>query len=237
MPRPTISQRIALEGGDEVKRQLNELGEAGKKAFQKLQESAKAAETLNGVSPTLESLRAKAGELGFSFGRLGATIHGVGGSIRETAVAGGLLATAIAGVVTGFVSLVRHSAEAGQEMRATAEAIGLTASQFKQLSFAFRQNEVDRDQFTRGMAKFNATLDKTGKEADKFSEKQRSLTQELTHGHIKGDEYAKKLSELHREAANNTDALSRLGVQVAKNNDGSVNTEETLKRVAEPSKG
>ncbi len=99
MPRPTISQRIALEGGDEVKRQLNELGETGKKAFQKLQDAARGNESLNALSPTFEGLRARAAELGITFGQLGSRIHNVGGAVRETAVAGGILATAIAGTL------------------------------------------------------------------------------------------------------------------------------------------
>ena len=48
MARPTISQRIALEGGDQIKRALADLGKAGEDAFGKLQ---KAGEKVNLSGP------------------------------------------------------------------------------------------------------------------------------------------------------------------------------------------
>jgi hypothetical protein len=40
MARPTISQRIALVGSEEVKRAFAELGKAGEEAFAQLQRSS-----------------------------------------------------------------------------------------------------------------------------------------------------------------------------------------------------
>jgi hypothetical protein len=48
MARPTISQRIALEGADQVKRALADLGKAGEDAFAQLQ---KAGEKVNLSGP------------------------------------------------------------------------------------------------------------------------------------------------------------------------------------------
>ncbi|RWB85911.1 MAG: phage tail tape measure protein [Mesorhizobium sp.] len=76
---PTIKQRIELDGGKELKRELEEFGAAGRKAFRELQA---AAEQTKGLSPgffnSLKRAEAQIKSLGEQFAKTGKQIQDVG---------------------------------------------------------------------------------------------------------------------------------------------------------------
>lgn len=76
---PTIKQRIELDGGKELKRELEEFGAAGRKAFRDLQA---AAEQTKGLPPgfftSLKNAEAQIKSLGVQFAATGKQIQGIG---------------------------------------------------------------------------------------------------------------------------------------------------------------
>jgi hypothetical protein len=94
MARPTISQRIALEGGDQIKQALADLGKAGENAFAQLQ---KAGEKVNLSGPvsaleastkragaTVDELRQRMTGAGSAAAQSGAGFAQFGGAVQTT---------------------------------------------------------------------------------------------------------------------------------------------------------
>src|SRR5690242_8158887 len=93
MARPTISQRIALEGGEQIKRALAYLGQVGEAAFAKLQ---RAGEKVNLTAP-VGALSASAKTASATIEELRQRMAGVGGAASQSgsgfAAFGGLVQT------------------------------------------------------------------------------------------------------------------------------------------------
>ena len=80
MARPTISQRIALEGGDQIKRALADLGKAGEDAFAQLQ---RAGEKVN-LSGPVSALEASTKRAGATVDELRQRMTGAGGAAAQS---------------------------------------------------------------------------------------------------------------------------------------------------------
>ncbi len=80
MARPTISQRIALEGGDQIKRALADLGKAGEEAFTQLQ---KAGEKVN-LSAPAAAIEQATRRAGATVDELRQRITGAGGAAAQS---------------------------------------------------------------------------------------------------------------------------------------------------------
>ena len=78
----TISQRIALAGSEEIRKQLGLLGEWGEKAFREIQA---AAEKLRGpgaaFARNMDAARKRVRELGTEFDRVGTKIRNFGAAV------------------------------------------------------------------------------------------------------------------------------------------------------------
>jgi hypothetical protein len=233
MATNSITQRIGLDGGDDVKKQLDDLGTAGAAAFQKLQDGAKAASVLDTIAPTLDAISAKAAALGDAFSNVGSKLSAVGSSVESAVTKTALLVGSVTAVVGGFVALVKGAADTQAALSNTAQAVGLTTEQFEQLSFAFEQNGTDQDAFTRGMDRFDNAIDAVSKQGLQFQQKQTAINKAFGDGKISLDQYNTEMSDLQTTSGQTINAFTRLGVSIAKTNDGTVDTDETLKRVAD----
>jgi hypothetical protein len=141
MARPTISQRIALEGGDQIKRALADLGKAGEDAFARLQ---KAGEKVNLSAPaaaieqagkrasaTVYELRQSISSAGGTAAQSGAGFTQFGGAVAATqqrlvaAVnAGARVGLAIQGVGVAFAETVGRVREFGTGVTSALQAMG-----------------------------------------------------------------------------------------------------------------
>jgi hypothetical protein len=111
MARPTISQRIALVGSEEVKRAFSELGKAGEEAFAQLQRSStglrqsfeqvsRAIQRFSQDEAAMQNLGRAADQVRSSFGDTGSAVTGF---VRTVAAAG----VAAVGTVAGIAALGR----------------------------------------------------------------------------------------------------------------------------------
>ncbi|TIL94521.1 MAG: phage tail tape measure protein [Mesorhizobium sp.] len=100
MAKTTIKQRIALDGGKELKRELEEFGAAGRKAFKELQDAA--AQT-KGLSPgffnSLKQAEVQLKSLAQSFNEAGKAIQNVGRTLTTS------LTLPIVGVGAGILKV------------------------------------------------------------------------------------------------------------------------------------
>ncbi len=92
----TIVQRIALDGGPEVKAQLEAIGKAGQAAFKKFQDAGAAGAFMNRFGGTIDAIKAKATELGAAARKVGSDFNALGESVtmsaRRFAVIGAVIA-------------------------------------------------------------------------------------------------------------------------------------------------
>ena len=118
MARPTISQRIALEGADEIKKALGDLGKAGEDAFAQLQ---KAGEKFNLGNPTaaIEQLGKRAGA---SIDDLRQRILGAGGAAAQS----GSGIAAFGASVQSMQQRLYAAVQVGAQVGLTVKGIGST---------------------------------------------------------------------------------------------------------------
>jgi hypothetical protein len=158
-----LSIQIALEGGDEVKRQLAEMGEAGQTAFQHIAEAAAEAGGFAKLDPSkLAQFTAELKKLGVSTAELGKlqkvfdtalkteqmvnnaqaaekAVTSLSRTLSQvTAVLGvvGIAFTTIAIAVAGFVKLAGNAAEAIGKVEAEAAKTGMSIEKYDQLRAA-----------------------------------------------------------------------------------------------------
>src|SRR6202158_5235311 len=180
--RDTISQRIALEGGAEVKQQLQDLGKTGEAAFKQIQDAtatstgglSRLGSAFTGIFASFRSAGAAfapvaeaVGVMHQRFNQFGAELALVADSIlphfRE------VFALGIAGAVVGLERLVVSSANSVRETQNLAAAIGLSLKDFEALSLVADKAGVEHDKLGTLMARFSVALGKAREEQIKLS--------------------------------------------------------------------
>ena len=165
--RDTISQRIALEGADEVKKQLADMGDAGEKAVGQITDATQAA------SPRLSSLSNFSASVASGFRAIGTAVAPIGEAFSNLGNAVGNLGTALgnmipnfrtiatlgaAGAAAGVFEMARSAATSVHQLQETAANLGLTSEQFQGLQFAAARTGVDIDKFTTGLSRFSVAV-------------------------------------------------------------------------------
>lgn len=229
----TIVQQIRLDGGLEIKSQLDQIGEAGSKAFAKLRDAANSSGIIKSVGDAIDSVKVKAVAIGDAFGNVGKNFEKLEKSLKASAKSIAIVGGAVAGAATGFLLLLQNAAESSNAVKDQADALGLTTKQYQGYAFAAAQSGVAGDQFNKMMQKFVGAADAAGNSGRDFQKKQAVLTRELNLGRISFEEYNQKLEDMRFEANQNVTAFSRLGVQLKFNSDGTVNFNESFDRTVD----
>lgn len=159
-----IKQKISLEGGAEIRRQLEDLGKAGEKAFGDLAKStqivAKPLEQVSKVSKetqdrfrqlgdTLRPLGSTVSQVASAFGGLGISVGGLGGAIATLS---------IGGITTALAGLALSGARTADEMAKAARSVGLSIREFQGIEFAAGQAGVKAENFRTAMARLSQKI-------------------------------------------------------------------------------
>lgn len=149
----TIVQRIALDGGDQLKKEFAELGSAGEKAFADLKAAAdKSAGSMGQrLAKGIADARKELAPLGSAFVSLG---HSITSFLRNLALVGG----AVAGAVAGVVAFTRSATQAADEVGKAAQGVGLAAEEYQRLQFAAEQSGIEQANFVSGLTRFNQAI-------------------------------------------------------------------------------
>lgn len=144
----TINQRISLEGGEQVRRSLTELGQAGERAFQQIQAAARNVANTNIPTDQIKRQLAevgRAGEQAFRQIRQGA------GQARQateqanqpiaqqagffSSLAGRIIivAGALTALAAGYLAAARSASQATVDLGRQADAAGLSIGNFQNL--------------------------------------------------------------------------------------------------------
>src|SRR5687768_4021800 len=96
----TISQRIALEGAEEIKRLLADIGQAGEKAFAQIQAAVgPATKSLESVAKAVEAVEKEVAKLAEAGRNFGGALSNLGGAANNFGSAVGTVATRVAALV------------------------------------------------------------------------------------------------------------------------------------------
>lgn len=228
----TIKQRIALEGGDAVKSQLEAIGAAGKKAFGDLKSAADSSGTVGKFSAGFDALKSSLGGIGEGFASVGGAVAGFATKLAEVAGVAGALSAG------GFSALAVSTATAIDQQTKLAEALGLTNKELSGLQFAARQSGIDSDQFTTALTKLARGMDQTAKRGDEYAKKlgdiqikqERAFEDKLLGNNPILKQFrdqARAIDDLNREFALGATAAERLGVAV-KDASGNIRNEHDV---------
>lgn len=169
MARGTIKQRIALDGGEEIKAELEAIGRVGEVAFKKLQAAAKQEIVPSPFLARLQSLKKAFADVGTAaaatgpgFRQLGAGLTGLRSGVDTVVGRVGLLSAAVTGVVVGIGALVKSAAEGADALQENAQKAGLTVEQFQRLAFVAKTAGVGPEELARAFQHLNKELTTNG---------------------------------------------------------------------------
>lgn len=218
MARGDIRQRISLDGGEEVRRQLQQLGKAGEDAIRAMDRAvnastglAKAGAALTPAVAAMDRLNAGARAVGNSVGLLASTVFPAFGSSGQLAVAG---------VVLGFANLVAGAARAIIELDNLSKVSGFSIETLDGLKDVFKAI-VDRDDINKSVVKFADELAKARLEAGKTAnEVVKGVT--IMRGSLDklsqqtGDGGVEVFHGIGRQVRDTSDAFKALNIDVSK---------------------
>lgn len=212
MVSKTITQRIALEGGDQVKKDLTDVSGA----FEKLGRATKeAAATGTGLSGFIEkarkdfrNLKADVDKLSNAFSEFGTAFGNVARNVGRVTVAVGAAAAAIGLSIKKSGDMIDRQGE-------LAESAGLTTEEFGRLAYAFSFDTVDAEKLRTSLSKLSKAMytarDGSGEAADAFAALGINLVDST--GKFKTVEVV--LQEIADAFANSNDEALKLGAGAA----------------------
>lgn len=222
----TISQRIALEGADEIIRQLNRIGNVGEEELKKVEAAALVAgqrlAQFVGVVANVERAMAGVAQAGRAFGQnlasAGAAFAAFESSVtrfvRNVAlIAGGGGLLGAAGV--GLVKFATSAAQAADALGENAAAAGLSVESFQKFQFAAQQSGVSASQFAQGMARLNEQFESA--EGDQLKQLIKNIAELRSRGVVATGDLV-KLQEAARGTGESAqiakEGLAQFGIQV-----------------------
>jgi hypothetical protein len=164
MARTTISQRIALAGVEEIRKQLADLGVTGERAINQIQGAAASlnASTGGGFGGFVNNLNAAAkalGPLGNQTATVARQMVSLGSAVGSTSTK--LLAFAgisVAGATTALLTLAKTASDSINELQDQAAGLGITVNQLQSYRLAAARAGTDQDAFTLALGRFTASL-------------------------------------------------------------------------------
>jgi len=236
--KDTLVARIALDGGEEIKRELAQLGVIGEVAFKRLKA---AADATGGAHSTLgrfvADTRAHFQRVAIAAANARQRFNDVGDAASTVAKRVAIAGTAVVALGVGILAFVNSAVRAGSEAHDMAQQLGVTTEEFGGLKFAAQQSGIEVDVFSRVFARFQKSAADSARDAAKFANELDRVRRE---GIASGKDYTQiqrevtAITENAAEAALlNSDAIKKLGINVGNAETGFRSSLQVLEDVAE----
>ena len=154
MAKKTITQRIALEGGDEIRKGLKELGDAGQDAFKKISDSANSSKFGEQLSPRIRQIEGEARELGKALRDTGEAALEAGKNLLTITGSLGAIGAALFGIS-------KSASSAADSMSELAQSLGVSTTDFQRLQFALKQGGTSVEEAKRAFTGLADQIQKT----------------------------------------------------------------------------
>lgn len=173
-----FSQRIELEGIQQILRGLADIGQAGSAAFRNLSTAAQSVNpSLAAVSRQVETVRSQLTAFGGDFRNAGGHLASFASSAARVAANVGVpLTLSLGAAAAAVIQLGRSAARLGGDLSDTSQAIGLSVEKLQLYRFAASQAGVSSEQFANAMTRLSSAVDS---EAQKQRETISKISQEI----------------------------------------------------------
>lgn len=173
MAAKTINQRLALQGGEEIARQLSELGRAGEQAFARIRSSAndnrnidlnldRVRSQLDQVGRAGEQafsrIRQTAAQAGQTVGQGNAPINQQSGFFSTLAGRITLVSGALVGLAAGYFASARAASQTIVDLGRQADAAKLSITNFQNLRGTLQQLNLTEQESTQATDKLRDAL-------------------------------------------------------------------------------
>ena len=231
MASKTISQRITLEGSDDIKKQLQDLGKAGEASFKQIQTAAQNTKidpaSANETKQAFDRLGAAGAQLGTQFKALVESVVSFGSQGTKSAldVASGLQKTAAAAEQVGS-AMGQASQQIGASSQSASAKLISTATAFK-LAAAGIVGAIAAiaSALTKGAVETGSALADQAEKLKLTTAQWLELRKAIAAGSLSVDDFQKSISKLVGLAADAAGGIARLGdstLQAVKLADGSI---------------
>lgn len=156
--KSTLVQRIALDGGDDIKKELESLGKVGEIAFNRLKKAAKNTKLDNGLGRSLALLRVRFREMQAAGRKIGDDFTKIGRVFTQVGRNVTFMGAAIAGAAAAFGLLAKGSLEAADQVGKNAQKVGLAVRQYQNLAGAAKLADVSEQAFSGGLERLSKLL-------------------------------------------------------------------------------
>lgn len=169
--RDTISQRLAVEGVDDFKKNLEDAGKTGEKSFEDIGKAAELANSnLSGLSNFVAGVRSSFNSTAAAMQPFGVQLRNVTHSFGELKASVGefaektfphfkeIVSLGAAAGLAGFVSFIASGAKVADQLQKTSQALGINVEDFQKLQGIAIQSGLDMEKFGAGLFRFAANL-------------------------------------------------------------------------------
>lgn len=157
--KKTLVQRIALEGGEDIRKELLALGEVGEKAFAALKKAAdETAAAGSGFNRFLAETRRQLDLTRQGAALTAAGLRDVGSAFATVGVRVAAVSAIVAGAGTALFLFTKNAADAADALYDSSQAAGLAADEYGRLKFAFEQNGSSAAGLDTAMRKLNVNI-------------------------------------------------------------------------------
>lgn len=231
----TITQRIALAGGEELRAAMKAIGDVGAQAFGKVQDAAAQATTVaSRIAPVVDVIQKKMKDLKSAASEVHEQYNKTSDAITHTAERVAILGGAVIGAVGGFLELERRNAETVSGLAKTAQALDLTTEQLQRLQYVAKLSDVEFDQLSRVMIRINAVVAEQQKKDYALAQSKNDLFRAVLNGKMTFAAYLDQVKEMNIRNSESADIFTRLGVSFTKYSGGPlVDGHEKLLRIAD----
>ncbi len=214
----TITQRIALDGGADVTKELQSIGKAAVDAFAKLAGVGAADAALGKIGTSVDQVAKRINALKDAGGNFGGAFGGLTSSVTSVIERLGILSSvSIAGAVTGFIALIKQAGDAQEALQNTADTLGVSAEKYQALQQAAELSGIGGDQLTRALSKQVGAMRAALTSSTGYNKALDDLKQKLHDGEIGYQDYLAKLAKVNRDSDKTKNAFERLGVSISDN--------------------
>jgi hypothetical protein len=218
----TITQRISLVGGDEIKVQLEGIGNAAQVAFRRVAATGTADAGLNRFGLSLDGVRKKMETVARAGAGVGDALVKVGERVGAVGERLGLvIGLSLAGATKKMVDIARSTGDAVEDMENSAAALGVSTKELKAYQNVASLAGIESEQLQKGLTKLIGSANEAAKSDQSMAKAKRELARELQTGKINYMQYTTAVMKLNETAKENANAFEKLGVSVT-NADGSM---------------
>lgn len=215
MANRSFSVRISLDGGTDIKAQLEQIGRTGQKAFKDLSDAANGNSFFARFNSSIDAAVSKMQTAGAAAAKFGRSVLELGSAIASVAqrfgVFGGLSLTGVAG---GLAGLVQSAGSARESLEKAADAVGLTVEAFGRLKAGAAQAGIGGDSLQQALLKLNGAMASSSQRTDQYNRSLDDLRDAYRAGKMDYTAYSDAIRKLNRDADINGSAFRKLGVTV-----------------------